>query len=212
MNNLEEIRAGMWKGLKSVTLLSLSTNKIKSIDGDAWAELPSLKNLYLKENRLTLATDTFKDLDKLEMVNLRGNEITSAPSGCFKKLTGLKHLWLDVNKLLVELEWLGVMINKISSIPQNGFGNLPKLKRLFLTDNRLTTLNSNMFNSSQYPNSNGHPPQLEISLDDNPFHCVNRLCWLKSAESEGWLSWASKGTPSCANIPGWSWNNINLDC
>ena len=81
-----------------MTWLSL-TNKIKSIDGDAWTELAFLKSLYLKENRLTLTTDTFKNVDKLEMVDLRGNEITSVPSGCLKDLIALKHLWLDVNNL-----------------------------------------------------------------------------------------------------------------
>ena len=71
-----------------------------------------------------------------------------------------------------------------------------------------------IFNPDIYPESDGHPAQIELGLGQ--MHCYRRLCWLKQGEHLGWITWwiGSNGKefyPECTNYQN-SWPEIDLQC
>ena len=64
--------------------------------------------------------------------------------------------------------------------------------------------------------SGEHPPTLEVTLGGNPFQCDWRMCWIKQAERDEWLTYTiylQHGIrPECENFPDQDWDDIDLDC
>ena len=55
--------------------------------------------------------------------------------------------------------------------------------------------------------------KLTILIQETPFHCDERMEWMKSAEEHGWiqLQWTSiRGQPECANFPEILWEDVTL--
>ena len=167
----------------------------------------------------------FDGMPELTFLTIGSNDIYMISSGCFRNLKLLEELYLEGNELYIVNGnmWLGLnsltrldlqFNSQMQTIPPGGFSNLPKLDLLHLHNNKLRTLSKDIFTIKDYPESNGHPPILRLTLRENPLVCDRKLCWLKKGEEESWLSFriyfGTIYSPNCANNV--DWNNLELNC
>ena len=66
---------------------------------------------------------------------------------------------------------------------------MKNLEILYLHANDLVTIVPDVFNPESYPESEGRPRHLVLSLSGNKFECDYRLCWLKQGHEDGWITW-----------------------
>ena len=114
-------------------------------------------------------------MTKLEKLDLSHNKIIIVHEDTWQGLQSLREL---------DLRW-----NEIEVIHSNGLGGLLHLDTLYLHANELTTFMQDVFNPDDYPDSDGHPEHLTLSLSGNPFQCDNTMCWLKEGADQGWITW-----------------------
>ena len=111
--------------IKTVQSLYLGSNKLTTIQSNAFAGLPNLKELNLYNNLLsTIPTKAFAGLTNLKELVLMGNQLTIIPTKAFAGLTNLEELYLNNNLL--------------TTIQSNAFAGLTNLEGLYLRFNRLT--------------------------------------------------------------------------
>ena len=121
------------------------------------------------------------------------NRINEIHSGTFENLGSLKLLRLGHNKItevsadlwigLKSLTGLYLHVNEIATIYPGDIDHMPKLRLLYLHDNPLSTIRYNIFNSSNYAASGGHPHRLDMSF--GAIQCDDNLCWLKQGRTAG---------------------------
>jgi Leucine-rich repeat (LRR) protein len=141
--------------------LDLSTNKIRSIEPDAFNGLPALKSMNVSNNLLnSMQHKLFVNLKNLETLILSKNEIASI---CNDSFNGLGHslvsLSLASNKLqfikndhlanLIKLQFLDLKSNSLAAIESNAFINMRDLNALFLSENCLFKITPILFQSQQ---------------------------------------------------------------
>ena len=134
----------------------------------------------------------FEGLDSLTILELISNPIRHVGPEIFHQFPNLERLWL-VN-------------TSLTSIPPNTFASLTHLSMLNLEENNIQTLERNIFASDA-------PDALDMVFSINPLQCDSRLCWIKEAEQEGWLSvsgWDENVT--CVQPPDTMWDDVDLDC
>ncbi len=112
---------------------------------------------------------------------------------------------------LHSLELLFLSANHINTIHPAGISNLPNIKLLALHSNDLTTLPEDMFDAGEFPDSNGHPAELELGMEENPLHCDSRMCWIKEGDEEGWIISQPWNVRYC-EYPGAAWKDVDLNC
>ncbi len=118
--------------LGRISVLSLGSERIETLQSGDFAGLTSLEQLDLYDNDLTaLPPNIFAGLINLRQLNLWHNDLTTLSPNVFADLTNLRVLDLDDNDFAV--------------IPPNVFAGLINLERLWLNDTRLTTLPSGIF-------------------------------------------------------------------
>ena len=197
-----------------------TTNRIKDILPENWRVFNSLKTLDLSGNWYIkgIAAGGFKLLENLDTLRLEKSSIPPIQKGMREGLRSLTTLDLkftdhrsnDSAKWhgLISLETLYLSYNNIHELSAGYFSGLPKLKFLDLTSNDLKVLRPDIFNPEDYPDSNGHPAQLTLSLGGNYFPCDNGLCLLQEAEKE-WIKWGSY-KPYCKDsvYPLLEWDDI----
>jgi protein phosphatase 1 regulatory subunit 7 len=137
----------------AITKVDLSYNQLKEIEVGFAALAPTLKELYLVENRLK-EVKNLEPLVNLRLLELGGNRIRDLGDG-LATLVNLEELWLGKNKI----ERLGT-----------AFNTLAKLRRLSLQANRLTLLEpcnfppgANPALQELYLSENGIPDILHLS-------------------------------------------------
>ena len=109
------------KGLRNLTYLDMSRNKLINVNSTPFIELEYLEDLNLSSCWLTNLSDTmFTGLSNLQKLNLSLNQLFHLPSGLFVRLTKLKVLDLSHNYL--------------HYLPSGVFVGLTKLKVLDLSD------------------------------------------------------------------------------
>ena len=163
--------------------------------------MPELRVLFIRDNDVhTISRGCFSNLKHLHEIDLSGNDLATVNGDMWLGLNSLTTLHLQYNP-------------QMQVVPLGGLSNLPKLDLLHLHNNQLKTLSKNIFTIKDYPDSNGHPPILRLTLRDNPLVCDTKLCWLKKGE-EGWLIYRIYCdiifSPTCAN--NFDWNNLELNC
>ena len=225
-NSITNLLKDSFVTLAQCTVLKMRHNSIRSIEGGTFNGLDKLDTVDLYQNNVkVLEKSMFDGLPLLRFLNIAGNGVTTIPSGCFGNLSNLEELHLTSHGMttITGDMWLGLnsltnldlqISPRMRTIPPGGLSNLPKLDTLHLHRNALRTLTKDMFNATDYPDSDGHPPVLELSLSGNPLVCDKHLCWVKQAENEGWLFWERyQGvtySPDCTNNV--DWNDVALNC
>lgn len=145
-NRIHKLTAGTFPVMK-LKWLHLVQNEIDSIDDFTFANLTSLGELDLKNNRLTkIGRNTFARLFGLSRLVLDSNDIHTIEVGAFADLSRLKKISVRDNKLKVivddvfdgpnKLESLFLGSNEIENI-ENYLFTLNSLKELWLDDNRI---------------------------------------------------------------------------
>ncbi|XP_077174297.1 immunoglobulin superfamily containing leucine-rich repeat protein-like [Paroedura picta] len=162
-------------GLPSnATTLTLSVNRIASLQEDSFVDLGSLQGLWLSYNEIsTIGKDTFGSLAQLRNLDLSHNQITDFP-------------WQDLRNLTA-LELLKFSSNHLEKVPAEAFSTLKELRSLWLDNNRLALLSEGTFDST--------PLLSLLQINNNPFHCSCKLWWLKQ-----WLKGTSVSTPEKESI------------
>ena len=136
-------------------------------------------------------------LQNCTQLNLYGNNLSHIRADTFAKLPQLTKLTLGKNRIF--------------DIEPGTFTKQTKLKILYLHRNHLTTLRRNVFSSQ-------HQTNFTLLLSHNPLQCDSKMCWIKRAERDMWitLKYTEKGNsfpePDRANYPDRDWDDITLTC
>ncbi len=118
--------------LGRISVLSLGSERIETLQSDDFAGLTSLEQLDLYDNELTaLPPNIFAGLTNLRQLNLWHNDLATLSPNVFADLTNLRVLDLDDNDF--------------TAIPPDVFAGLTNLQTMWLNDTRLTTLPSGIF-------------------------------------------------------------------
>ena len=127
--------------------LRLNSNNLKAIPAASFANLTSLKELFLFENEITtIGADAFANMSSVFRITLRDNKLTTVSAGLYSNHPKLDRLHL--------------YNNEITSIETGAFDNLPEFRQLTLHNNSIESLDNDPFN--------GLPPMMEeIDLSDN---------------------------------------------
>ena len=197
-NKITDLRSGIFSHLTGCTKLDIHNNSVATIEENAFTGMARLEYLYLYYNKMTfLQKSMFNGLNALTFLQIQDNLIETIPDGCFSDLINLQSLYLGGNRSsaisgkmwleLNNLKRLYLHSNKIVTLKPGALNHLPKLQRFLLHNNPLTTLSQTIFNSSLYPETDGHPRRIEMAL--GLMKCNGSLCWLKQWEQKGWIIW-----------------------
>ena len=140
--------------------LIVSLTGITSLKAVDFADLTSIRNLYLHFNQIkVLPSGIFSDMAALEWLRLENNEIDTIELGAFQGLTSLERLHLYNNKLttvpsgvfddlstVTELKLNG---NQIETVMPGAFDGLIMMRTLDLFDNQLETLPTDIFDLTE---------------------------------------------------------------
>ena len=118
--------------IHTLLILNLDSNRIATLEADAFANLESLTNLSISQNRLTsIFTNDFASQKRLVFLCLSYNQIEFVEENSFQSLESL--LVLDLS------------LNRLKSISQNFFGGLTKLDELHLLNSEKIQLENGSF-------------------------------------------------------------------
>ena len=148
-----ELVVSMFKGLRNLTYLDMSSNQLINVTSTPFMELEYLEDLNLQLCRLRhLRATMFTGLSNLLRLNLGYNKLYNLSNGVFLSLTKLEVLDLSVNQLdqlpsgvlvgLTKLKVLDLKNNLLRLLPSGVFVGQTKLKVLDLSDNLLTYITS----------------------------------------------------------------------
>lgn len=131
-NRLRYIENHAFGGLNEVQRLNLDDNDLYSLNNQWFVSMPSLKWLYLSKNGLRLIKNgTFDTPNQLDTINLSDNGIHAIDTEAFFGLEKLATLIISGNNLL--------------SVPWRAFFELPNLRKLNLDGNPIYRLDSKTF-------------------------------------------------------------------
>uniref|UniRef100_A0ABI7ZEF5 LRRNT domain-containing protein n=1 Tax=Felis catus TaxID=9685 RepID=A0ABI7ZEF5_FELCA len=148
-NNLSRVPAGL---PRSLVLLHLEKNAIRSVDADVLTPIRSLEYLLLHSNQLHargIHPRAFQGLKRLHTVHLYNNALERVPSGLPRRVRTLMILHNQITGIGRDdfattyfLEELNLSYNRITSpqVHRDAFRKLRLLRSLDLSGNRLHTL------------------------------------------------------------------------
>ncbi|PNJ53940.1 PODN isoform 4, partial [Pongo abelii] len=148
-NNLSRVPAGL---PRSLVLLHLEKNAIRSVDANVLTPIRSLEYLLLHSNQLQaqgIHPLAFQGLKRLHTVHLYNNALERVPSGLPRRVRTLMILHNQITGIGREdfattyfLEELNLSYNRITSpqVHRDAFRKLRLLRSLDLSGNRLHTL------------------------------------------------------------------------
>ena len=100
-NQFKQVNFGLLTDLKNLSRLLLFANQLTTLV--PLPILPGLKNLGLSNNEITsIASDAFKNVPQIEIIQLDGNKLTQFDPALIKDLKNLKVLNLQGNPLNAE--------------------------------------------------------------------------------------------------------------
>ena len=99
-NNLYNLQAGTFAGLRNLTTLQMKESNIATMDKDIFADLTSLTNLYLDKNIIkNLSPDYFTNLSSLVVVSVKHNSIKEFCADVFQNKPHFSFLYISGNQL-----------------------------------------------------------------------------------------------------------------
>ena len=129
---IETLQSGDFAGLTSLEQLDLYDNDLTALPPNIFAGLTNLRQLNLWHNDLaTLSPNVFTDLTNLRVLDLDDNDFADIPPDVFAGLTNLVYLWLNDTRL--------------TTLPPGIFTGLTNLETLVLSGNEFTTLPPDVF-------------------------------------------------------------------
>ncbi|XP_066906291.1 leucine-rich repeats and immunoglobulin-like domains protein 3 [Halyomorpha halys] len=142
--------------LSTLSILTISNNKLASLNPNLWSFLPNLKELDVSFNKLEcLDSGSILKSSVLETLNLNNNRIKNLTKESFiglKKLVDLKlsrnhlsHIGKDIFKQLTKLQVLELNRNKITKIEGLTFQGLDSLSILKIRQNLVYSLEDGSF-------------------------------------------------------------------
>ncbi|XP_040922374.1 toll-like receptor 13 [Toxotes jaculatrix] len=142
------IQPDTFKGLASLTFLSLDKSKIRDIDPNWFYPLKSLTCLSLLKNEIfELTPKVFTSLTQLQQLYLQFNLLKYITKKPFSKLKALKKLNLSLNLIdfieegsfedLTDLRYLDLSGNRIKRLTPAILSGLQNLRKFVLYNNRL---------------------------------------------------------------------------
>ena len=201
-NKLHSLGTGIFSDLSALDSLHLEHNLLQDLSSDVFMGLSSLTTLLIEHNWLRLLrSGMFAGLSNLLILKLNNNQIRNIGPNSFEHLHKVQDLNLENNLLtelesnvfrgLLKLKFLRLTNNNLNSIEDFAFGGLPDIYEIDLTDNELTSLPHSVFDSTDFPRTQGHAFSGyefgKIYLLGNSMVCNYTLCWMKIALNEGWL-------------------------
>uniref|UniRef100_A0A1A7X0L9 Chromosome undetermined SCAF11492, whole genome shotgun sequence, Uncharacterized protein n=1 Tax=Iconisemion striatum TaxID=60296 RepID=A0A1A7X0L9_9TELE len=179
-NRLSKLSCEDFINTTNLSELNLKSNQINQVDRCVFESLTDLKRLDLSDNLLTTVTDAFSDvLQKLEVLNLRKNAIKCIKNDFFRGLKSLKRLnvesQLNENAETKAFYGLKNLEDLTASLPLEYFGDVTHLQ---LMENLTIFLPSNIFFTSQPPQSNGSPVIIFKSMKSLSVTCKTSPCYL----------------------------------
>ncbi len=129
---IETLQSGDFAGLTSLEQLDLYDNDLTALPPNIFAGLTNLRQLNLWHNDLaTLSPNVFTGLTNLRVLDLDDNDFTDIPPDVFAGLTNLEKLWLNDTRL--------------TTLPSGIFAGLTSLETLVVSGNEFTTLPPDVF-------------------------------------------------------------------
>ncbi|XP_078733917.1 nyctalopin-like [Lampetra fluviatilis] len=150
-NNVTFLTPGAFRGLPSVSMLSLAHNRhFTALHTRSFEGLPSLRLLDLSAcNLFSLPDRILLELHALRELRAWGNHMRRVP-GAVQGLSRLSHLYLGQNNIeavaynslhgLVGLVLLDLQGNHISVVHNSSFHDCSHLEDLYLNDNEISSL------------------------------------------------------------------------
>lgn len=164
--------------LGKLQILDISNIGLRTVQSELFSKSPSLRAIYLKNNKLTEITDgTFNNLRNLTIVDLSNNNIMTIKPGAFINAMNIRSLSLKGNQLSAfkgeifntgtGLEELDISDNQLSYLFPTSFRIHPRLKRLIASNNKFNFFPASIIAGLQF---------LEhIDLSNNQLKTVEEL-------------------------------------
>ncbi|XP_067399306.1 immunoglobulin superfamily containing leucine-rich repeat protein 2 [Emydura macquarii macquarii] len=165
-------------GLPSnVTTLSLSANKISSLQQSSFLEVTQVTSLWLAHNEISAIEEgTFASLVQLKNLDISHNQIADFPWGDLRNLSALQLLKMNNNHM--------------AQLPRGAFRTLKDLRSLRINNNKFSAIAEGTFDSLS---SLSH-----LQIYNNPFNCSCKLLWLKHWAENTLISIPERDAISCA--------------
>lgn len=142
----------------NVTTVSLSANKITSLESKNFINITQVTSLWLAHNEIvSIQTNTLAPLIQLRNLDISNNKIVNFPWGDLRNLTALQLLKMNNNEMV--------------NLPKDAFSTLKDLRSLRINNNRFTTVVEGTFSALS---SMSH-----LQIYSNPFTCSCSLEWLR---------------------------------
>ena len=196
-NMIDQLPGGVFRSMTNLLHVNLYKNKIRKLERGVF-ENAYLTKVNMSGNLLTdIETQSFFDLEILEVVDLSDNQISTISNGAFDRIPHLKTLHLQKNKLSsykgdiysgisndTELEYLDLSDNEMAYLYPESFQFHPRLKWVSFAMNRFSFFPTQFIkNLQQLEYLNLEKNQIK-SLDDNDFANMSNLRRLKLANNE----------------------------
>lgn len=130
--------------------LDLGYNNIEVIENNAFKEMKSLRELFLKTNKISDLSFIASLSSTLLRLNLKGNKISNIPNNIFSNLKNLYSLYLESNDIkvisgepfagLAKLSVLSLNDNEIDKVEKGPYNDLLCMQTLTFRHNKITTI------------------------------------------------------------------------
>ena len=184
------------KKFTNLTKLNLAFNKLESFPDKLDECLPSLRNIELQDNRLSIITEqNLKSYGNIKSMKLYNNIFNKLRRNTFKQMTSLEELYLSNCQIkqiepnafikLSNLNVLDLGDNNIVNISNKLFSKLKNLKQLQLQQNKIRLIEDSSFQNLslvtldlRQNDIKAIPPDVfkdsriqKLRLYGNPLHC-----------------------------------------
>ncbi|XP_048584949.1 uncharacterized protein LOC5515157 isoform X2 [Nematostella vectensis] len=189
-NDINDLKATDFSGLREIKYLDLSWNKILRVDKNAFKLASNLRVLKLNHNPIKfIDPEVFQFMPNLQKLDLGEMALSAVPNVSF--LINLTVLSLRQNLISnlpesalqtnVNLTFLYLQDNSIKEIPDGFFKSLKKLRVLYLSGNQIKRLTERTFKGlaslERLYLDNNH--LVESDVDQDAFSGLPRLKFLK---------------------------------